>query len=84
MPVPFIIAGLVAAVAATGAITKTSEEARVQGKNEGYEQASCEYEKKLLKQAVEFLNQEEIYIKNSKEKDDLIKAYEEYIDEQEA
>lgn len=47
------------------------------GKKEGYEQASDEYEKKLLQQADEFLKQKKVY-------EDERDAYEELLDEYES
>lgn len=51
------------------------------GKKEGYVEASYEYEKKLLKQAEEFLKQKEIAKSKRKQYDNLINEYENYIDE---
>ncbi|MCC3865651.1 hypothetical protein K0040_15415 [Terrisporobacter petrolearius] len=51
------------------------------GKKEGYQQASYEYEKKLLKQAEEFLKQTKIFESDKARYDKLIDDYERYIDE---
>lgn len=54
------------------------------GKKEGYVEASNEYEKKLLKQANEFLKQKEIATTQKVKYDKLLDEYEKYIDELES
>jgi len=49
------------------------------GKITGYEEASSEYEKKLLKQADEFLNQENIYRSQLKGYNQLLDEYDKEI-----
>lgn len=49
------------------------------GKQEGYVEASYEYEKKLLKQAEEFLNQKELAASKRREYQLLLDEYETYI-----
>ena len=51
------------------------------GKVEGYEEASGEYEKKLLAQADEFLKQKKDFEKERDEYEALLDAYEQEIDE---
>ena len=60
------------------------EKGRRKGKIEGYVEASNEYEKKLLDQAVEFLKQKGNYDGILKEKEELLDEYETYIEEMEA
>jgi hypothetical protein len=55
-----------------------------EGKKEGYVRASSEYEKKLLKQAEEFLNQKNGLADNIKQRDELLDEYEKCISEMEA
>ncbi|MGV1065398.1 hypothetical protein [Clostridium perfringens] len=50
------------------------------GKKEGYEKASNEYEKKLIKQADEFLKQEKVFEIDRARYEQLIDEYEIYID----
>lgn len=49
------------------------------GKKEGYNEASIEYEKKLMEQADLFLNQEKDYRKEKEEYNKLLDEYEEEI-----
>lgn len=56
--------------------SKIYQAGRYDGKVEGYEDASDEYENKLLKQADEFLKQEQIF-------ENEVEAYEELLDEYE-
>ncbi|NGU53884.1 hypothetical protein G6Z29_11560 [Clostridium perfringens] len=51
------------------------------GKKEGYEKASNEYEKKLIKQADEFLKQEKVFEIDRARYEQLIDDYEIYIEE---
>ncbi len=51
------------------------------GKKEGYEKASNEYEKKLIKQANEFLKQEKVFEIDRARYEQLIDDYEIYIEE---
>ncbi|EHK2400005.1 hypothetical protein [Clostridium perfringens] len=51
------------------------------GKKEGYEKASNEYEKKLIKQADEFLKQENVFEIDRARYEQLIDDYEIYIEE---
>ena len=51
-----------------------------QGKKDGYEEASCEYEKKLLAQADSFLRQSTIFEGQKAEYEALLMEYEVYID----
>lgn len=60
------------------------DEGFYEGKKDGYNKASFEYENKLLKQADEFLKQKKLYQNNSKEKDRLLNEYEDYIMKMEA
>ncbi|MCC3865652.1 hypothetical protein K0040_15420 [Terrisporobacter petrolearius] len=55
-----------------------------EGKKEGYVQASYEYEKKLLKQAEEFINQQNAFNQQRDEYEQLINEYEIYIEEMSA
>lgn len=57
------------------------DEGKDEGRRDGYVEASYEYEKKLLKQAEEFLKQKEIAKSKRKQYDNLINEYENYIDE---
>lgn len=57
---------------------------KYEGKKEGYVQASYEYEKKLLKQAEEFLNQQNDFNKQRDGYEQLINDYELYIEEMSA
>ncbi|WP_058953074.1 hypothetical protein [Clostridium tyrobutyricum] len=50
------------------------------GKKDGYAQASHEYEKKLLKQADEFLKQANVFKSDKVRYEKLIDDYERYID----
>lgn len=56
------------------------EKGRSQGKKDGYVEASCEYEEKLLKQAEIFLKQTKDFKTQKKEYEQLINEYEKYID----
>lgn len=56
-------------------------EGRRMGKYEGYNQASYEYEKKLIKQAEEFLKQANVLRSDKARYEKLIDDYERYIDE---
>lgn len=51
------------------------------GKKEGYQQASDEYEKKLLKQADEFIEQKKIYESERDAYENLLDEYEKAIEE---
>ncbi|HHD2751338.1 TPA: hypothetical protein ACOTG0_000077 [Clostridium perfringens] len=51
------------------------------GKKDGYEKASNEYEKKLIKQADEFLKQEKAFEIDRARYEELIDDYEIYIEE---
>lgn len=57
------------------------EKGKHMGKKEGYQQASYEYEKKLLKQAEEFLSQRKKFEEDKEGYEQLIDDYEKYIDE---
>lgn len=57
------------------------DEGKDEGRHDGYVEASYEYEKKLLKQAEEFLNQKEIIASKRREYDLLLDEYETYINE---
>lgn len=57
---------------------------RLDGMKDGYNEASGEYERKLKKQADEFLNQMKDVEKEHEEYEKLLNAYEEYIKELEA
>ena len=52
---------------------------RLDGMKDGYIEASGEYERKLRKQADDFLNQKKDYIKERDEYEKLLSEYEEYI-----
>ena len=54
---------------------------RLDGMKDGYTAASGEYERKLRKQAEEFLNQKKDFIKERDEYEKLLSEYEKYIDE---
>ena len=60
---------------------KVFEKGRISGKKEGYEQCSFEYEKKLLKQAEEFLKQIKVLESDKVRREKLIDDYDRYIDE---
>lgn len=60
---------------------KVFEKGRSLGKKEGYEQCSFEYEKKLLKQAEEFLKQIKVFESDKVRYEKLIDDYDRYIDE---
>lgn len=60
------------------------DEGKHEGMKEGYVRASSEYEKKLLKQAEEFLNQKNGLADNIKQRDELLDEYEKCISEMEA
>jgi DNA-binding ferritin-like protein len=60
---------------------KVFEKGRSLGKKEGYVQASFEYEKKLIKQAEEFLKQAKVFESDKARYEQLIDDYERYIDE---
>lgn len=55
------------------------DEGYYEGKNDGYNKASFEYEKKLLKQGHEMSKQKKLYEKNNEEWNRLLNEYEEYI-----
>jgi DNA repair exonuclease SbcCD ATPase subunit len=57
---------------------------RYDGKVEGCEEASDEYEKKLLEQADEFLKQKKIYETEREQYEELLDEYESEIEELEA
>lgn len=57
------------------------ESGKYDGKEEGYIEASDEYEKKLLAQADEFLKQTKDFIREREEYEALLDAYEKEIDE---
>lgn len=59
-------------------------EGKHEGMKEGYIRASSEYEKKLLKQAEEFLNQKRGLADNIQERDELLDKYEKCIGDMEA
>ena len=59
------------------------ENGKDEGKKEGYNQASKVYEKKFKDQVERFYADKENLINNIKDKDGLIKEFEEYIEEQE-
>lgn len=60
---------------------KVFEKGRTLGKKEGYVQASFEYEKKLIKQAEEFLKQTKIFESDKARYEQLIDEYEIYIED---
>ena len=78
------VAGTVGAVGAAGIYSHAESTGELKGKKEGYTQASSEYEKKLLKQAEEFLNQKNNLSGNIQEKEKLLDEYEKYISELES
>ena len=51
------------------------------GQIEGYNQASAEYEEKLLKQAEEFLKQKDLFIEQREAYEELLDAYDKEIEE---
>lgn len=54
---------------------------RYEGMKDGYTEASGEYERKLKKQAEEFLNQKKDFEKERDEYEKLLSEYEKYIEE---
>lgn len=60
---------------------KAFEKGRTEGKKEGYVEASYEYEKKLLQQANEFLQQKKAFNKENEDYKRLLNEYEDYIEE---
>lgn len=54
---------------------------RLEGMKDGYTEASGEYERKLRKQAEEFINQKKDYMKERDEYEKLLSEYERYIKE---
>lgn len=60
---------------------KVFEKGRTLGKKEGYVKASFEYEKKLIKQAEEFLKQTKIFESDKARYEQLIDEYEIYIED---
>lgn len=82
--------GIKLAVAGVGAVVQKIyhdnkvENARDEGRREGYNAASKEYEEKLAKQAEKFYLKIKDYECNKEEYDELIRKYEDYIEELEA
>ncbi|MFR1316697.1 MAG: hypothetical protein ACLSBN_13575 [Clostridium perfringens] len=62
-------------------ISRVYNAGKYDGKKEGYEKASNEYEKKLIKQADEFLKQEKVFEIDRARYEQLIDDYEIYIEE---
>ena len=60
-----------------------NDDGNIKGKKEGYVQASSEYEKKLLKQAENFLKQKDTLVNSIEEREKLLDEYENYIKKQE-
>ncbi len=61
-----------------------NDDGKIEGKKEGYVQASNEYEKKLLKQAENFLKQKDTLVNSIEEREKLLDEYESYIKKQES
>ena len=61
----------------TPVISTLYKAGKKRGKNEGYVEASEEYEKKLLSQADEFLKQKELFSQQREEYEQLLSEYEE-------
>lgn len=83
VPVTAVVAGTACVMAASEAKSLKAQW-QAEGYKMGYENASTEYEKKLWRQAEEFLKQKQCYENISKEREMLIDEYEEYIRKQEA
>lgn len=75
------VAAGVAGVAAGAAQEKKIDNARVEGKQEGYKKASYEYEVKFCNQADDFLNNKKNWENDRDEYERLLKEYGEYIKE---
>jgi len=60
------------------------DDGKLEGMKEGYVRASREYESKLLEQAEKFKTQKIMLESDIKERDLLLKEYEEYIEQREA
>lgn len=65
-------------------INRVYSSGKYDGKQDGYVQASKEYEKKLLEQADQFLAQKKIFENQKDQYDALLVEYEQYIQEMEA
>ena len=79
LPVLPIAIGISALVAVT-ALSVFIKGLRYISQNQGYTKASEEFNKKFHKQYEQFITKEKNWEKDRQEYEDLIKAYEEYID----
>lgn len=61
-----------------------NDDGKIEGKKEGYVQASNEYEKKMLNQAKNFLEQKDKLVNSIEERDRLLDEYTSYIEKQES